>query len=126
MNFLGSLGIDLNLLIAQVVNFSILLWILTKFLYKPIIKRIEKDEAELKDAQEQSKILAQEKLSFSEQKKSEISQAKKRAKEIISEAEKIATQIKDRASKTAQEEKKAVIKQIKNQLAIIKKDEEKE
>ncbi|HDH31328.1 MAG TPA: hypothetical protein ENH26_00980, partial [Candidatus Wolfebacteria bacterium] len=72
MEFLGNLGIDIKLLIAQIINFGLLLWLLTKFLYKPIIKRIEKDETELKQAQIQKKELEQQKNTFVEQKKKEL------------------------------------------------------
>jgi F-type H+-transporting ATPase subunit b len=96
MEFLGNLGIDVKLLVAQIINFGLLLWLLTKFLYRPIIKRIEKDETELKQAQIQNKELGQQKNAFAEQKKKEIAEAKKQAREIIKEAENIAKEIKKR------------------------------
>jgi len=43
MELLGKLGVDPRLLLAQIVNFGLLLLILNKFLYKPLIKKIEKD-----------------------------------------------------------------------------------
>lgn len=116
MEFLGKLGIDWKLLIAQMINFGLLLWLLTKFLYKPIIKRIEKDEAELGSAQRRKKELDQEKIIFVQQKKKDIAEAKKRSREIIKEAEEIAKEIKKRAQQEAQQEKEAVIKQIRSRL----------
>ena len=63
MELLHSLGIDWKLLIAQLVNFVILLAVLYKFLYKPMLKlmqertiRIEKG---LQDANEAEKKLTQ-------------------------------------------------------------------
>ena len=50
MEILGKLGIDIKLLIAQIINFGLLLWLLKKFLYAPIVRRIEKDERELNEA----------------------------------------------------------------------------
>ena len=119
MEFLGNLGIDTKLLIAQMINFGLLLWLLTKFLYKPIIKRIEKDEKELKQAQIQYKKLEQERDDFTEQKKKEMIEVKKRARKIIEEAESIAKEIKKRAIQDTKEEKQAVIKQIKSRLSDI-------
>lgn len=116
MEFLGNLGIDVKLLIAQIINFGLLLLLLAKFLYKPIIKRIEKDETELEQAKIQSKKLEQQKNSFEEQKNKEMAQAKKQAQAIIKEAENIAKEIKKRARDDAEEEKQAVIKQIKSRL----------
>lgn len=123
MEFLGSLGIDVKLLLAQVVNFAILLWFLTKFLYKPIIKRIEQDEADLNEAQTEAKELQKQQELFKKEKAKEVVQAKKRSRKIIKEAEEIANQIKNKAKEESDKEKKAVIKQIKSRLAELKHEE---
>lgn len=56
MNFLSDFGVNPILLVAQVVNFLILLFILKKFLYGPILKvlavRRQKIEESLKNAEE--------------------------------------------------------------------------
>lgn len=119
MELLGNLGIDIKLLIAQMINFGLLLWLLTKFLYKPIVKRIEKDENELKQAQIQNKELEQQKNAFTERKNKEILETKERAREIIKEAEDMAKEIKKRTMQDAEEEKQAIIKQIKSRLSDI-------
>lgn len=58
-----SLGIDLKLIIAQLVNFGILLFLLNRFLYKPVVSMLEGREEKinqgLKDAEEASKKLAE-------------------------------------------------------------------
>jgi F-type H+-transporting ATPase subunit b len=123
MEFLGNLGIDIKLLIAQMINFGVLLWLLSKFLYKPVIKRIEKDEKELSSAIEEKKKIDDEKEALEMQKKKEITKSKKRAKEIIKEAEIIAGSIEKNAREESAAEKQAVIKQIRSRLNEIKNDE---
>lgn len=122
MEFLGNLGINMKLLVAQMINFGLLLWLLTKFLYKPIIKKIEKDEAELEQAKIQNKKLGEQKTVFEEQQKKEITEAKGRAQEIIKEAENIAQKIKDQAREEEDKEKQAVMKQIKSRLSELEND----
>ncbi len=55
MEVLAKLGIDWKLLIAQAVNFLVLLWVLRRYAYKPILKALEtrtkKIEQGLKDAE---------------------------------------------------------------------------
>ena len=55
MELLSNLGINGKLLLAQIVNFFILLYILKRFAYKPILKvlddRKEKIEKGLRDAE---------------------------------------------------------------------------
>jgi len=123
MEFLGNLGIDIKLLIAQIINFGLLLWLLTKFLYRPIIRRIEKDEQELKQAQIQNSKLEQQKNNFAEYKKTETAGIKKQAREIIKEANDMAEEIEKRIRQSAGEEKQAVIKQIKSRLLEIENEE---
>ncbi len=48
MDLLTNLGIDWRLFIAQVINFIILLVLLQRFLYKPLIGMLDKREARLK------------------------------------------------------------------------------
>ncbi len=53
------LGIDLKLIIAQIVNFALLFWLLSKFLYKPVTGLLEdrrvKIDKGLKDAEKAGK-----------------------------------------------------------------------
>ncbi len=122
MNFLGNLGIDVKLLIAQMVNFGLLLWLLSKFLYKPIVKKIEEDETELREAQIQKAELEREKKIFLEQKEKEEAEIKKRAREIIAEAELIAEKIRDEARQKAERRAMAIIEQSRNNLETLKPD----
>lgn len=116
MQFLGKLGIDIKLLIAQMINFGLLLWLLAKFVYKPIINRIEKEEQELERAQEQSEALEKEKESFAKEKKTEIDAAKKQVREIIKEAKIIAKAIKEESRSKTDKEIGGLIAQAKVKL----------
>jgi len=120
MEFLGNLGIDIKLLIAQIVNFGVLLWLLSKFLYKPIVRRIEKDKIELSLAIEEKEKIEAEKEALAQYKKKETTKSKKRAREIIIEAEAIAESIEKKAHEESAREKQAVIKQIRSRLSEIK------
>mgnify|MGYP001588456271 CR=1 FL=1 len=42
MELISKLGIDWKLLVAQIVNFFILLFVLYKFAYKPVLEMLEK------------------------------------------------------------------------------------
>ncbi len=83
---ISKLGIDWKLLIAQIVNFLVLLFILYKFAYGPILamleKRQKKIEKGLADADEAHKKLAE-----SEEKQKEIlKKARGEAKVIVEKA----------------------------------------
>lgn len=87
MEIFAKLGVDWKLLLAQVVNFAILFWILRRFAYRPMLefleKRSERIEKGLKDAE-----AAKHKLSEMEEKEKEVlAAARHEARAILSAAE---------------------------------------
>lgn len=87
MDILAKLGIDWKLLIAQAVNFLILLWVLRRYAYQPMLKALEtrtkKIEQGLKDA-ETSRTKLQ---GVIEEEKTILSAAREEARDILVEAE---------------------------------------
>jgi F-type H+-transporting ATPase subunit b len=120
MEFLGGLGIDVKLLVAQIINFGLLLWLLKKLLYKPIIERIERDEKELEEARKERQRLEREKTAFLEQKKKELRQVRTTAEQIINEAQEMAKKIEEKAREGAESETRSLIKLVKNRLDLQK------
>lgn len=88
MEFIEKFGIDWKLLIAQAVNFAIVLLVLWKFAYKPILKllhdREQKIDQSLKDADRVEKL----KVEMEEEKSVVLAQAKKEAQVIFQDAQK--------------------------------------
>lgn len=117
MEFLGKLGIDWHVLIAQIINFVILLIILDKYLYKPVLNKIKEEETEVEKLLKDKEKIEKEKEKIKLIQKDEVRKAKKEAQEIIKDAENLAQEIKKKAQKEALEEKEAVIKQLKNRLS---------
>ncbi len=122
MQLLGNLGVDLGLLFAQIVNFLFLLWLLSKFVYNPLIKRIESDEAILAEVKKAQIVLEERKKDFIFNERKHIIRYKNKAKSIINEAEEIAESIKKTAYSETESEKRAVIAQINQRLAEISHD----
>lgn len=96
---LNQFGVQPILLLAQVVNFLVLLWILKRLLYKPILKILEERKQKiaqsLKNAQEIEERLA--KLSEEEQ---------KRILKAVSEGEKVIQQASEHAASIIEDGKK--------------------
>jgi len=113
MEILGKLGIDIHLLIAQIINFVILLFILNKFVYKPILKEIEEKNIEDNKKQKELEEKENQLKSQLEEARNEIIKSKKKANNIIKEAEILAEQIKLRTQEEIETEKRKVFSQIK-------------
>ncbi len=86
MNFLADFGVKPILLLAQTVNFLLLLFILKRFLYKPLLRvletRREKIAASLKTAEEIEQRLQQVSL----EREMSLKKAAKEAEEIVKDA----------------------------------------
>jgi F-type H+-transporting ATPase subunit b len=117
MELLGQLGIDPTLLIAQIINFGLLLWLLSIFLYRPLLKQIEEGEKEFEKSAIDRKMLEQQQSDFEKQKKQEAAEAQQHIRTIIAEAESTADEIRKRTRDEAEKEKQAVIQQIKSRLS---------
>lgn len=116
MGTLGSLGINLPLLAAQAVNFVLLLVVLDYLVYRPLVARIEADEATLQAAVKERARLSEDKDRFRTQQESELAALAKKVNAAIDEANDIASDIKQRAREEAEQERAAVVAQIKNRL----------
>lgn len=82
-----KLGIDPKLLIAQVVNFVLLLIILQKIGYKPILKMLNDRTEKIEKSLKQAKKIEEELKNAEETKLAEIKKGKNEAKTIIREAQ---------------------------------------
>lgn len=129
-----ALGIDLKLLIAQAVNFVILLLVLRKFLYGPIVKmlcdRKEKVEQGIKDAELATKALDEATM----QSKKILGEATQGSNKIVASAKKqieqethkqlaaakdSASEIVNRAKEQAKLEQERIIYNAKKEIADL-------
>lgn len=120
MKLFEALGLNWKILFAQLVNFAILIWVLHKFGYVPLIKFLEdrkkKIEKGIKNAELSKETLAQ----AGEKEKEIILKAKKEAQKIISSGEEIAKKNKEEIIKKAEEDAARIA-----QLAAEKNEQEK-
>lgn len=103
---MDKLGIQLPLLLAQIVNFGILVFILTKFLYKPVQKQLE---------ERRQKIAAG--LALTESLQAKEAQIAQKETEVIKAAKAEGQKIIAAAKKAAQKDKEAVLAGAKEEIA---------
>jgi F-type H+-transporting ATPase subunit b len=112
MGLIYALGIDGRILLAQLFNFAILVFILWRFAYKPVLNILEerrlKVEKSLDDAEAATKRLKQ---------------AEAESKKILSESRKEASKIIEAAQIQAEERQKEVVRQAEADIeALINKE----
>jgi len=85
---MDKLGIEPSLLLAQVVNFLIIVVVLTKLLYKPILTALEKRRKEIEKGIALTEKMQQEDIKLQEKKQRIVDEARSEALTIIDEAKK--------------------------------------
>ncbi|MFW6007346.1 MAG: F0F1 ATP synthase subunit B [Halanaerobiales bacterium] len=127
--------VELNwTLLWQVVNFLVLMGVLIKFLYKPVMEILDEREnaieSEFKQAEDEKKKAEElkkeyeQKLSEARNKAQDIidsaeKRGKKKARDMVKEAEKESEIIKQNKMKEVERAKKEAVDQLKNEVADI-------
>lgn len=99
-----KLGIELPLLITQIINFSILIFILTKFLYKPILRSLNDRKKKIEESLAFSQQIKQEEEKLEEKKREVLRNAKDEARTYIEQAKKDGKKIKEEMEIEAKKE----------------------
>lgn len=113
----GKLGLDWRLLLAQVVNFGILVGVLTWAVYRPLLKvmgeRRAKIERGLADAEAAQRKLQE----FEAWKQEQLAAFRQRADAILTEATRLAEQAKKEAAQRASVQAEKILQQAKTAIA---------
>lgn len=89
---MDALGIDFKLFLGQIINFLILLFILWRFAYRPILKMLNDRREKIAESLENAKKI-EENLAKSEEKTQEaMKQAQIESEKMIENAKKLATE----------------------------------
>lgn len=129
-----KLGINLNFLIAQIVNFLLLLFILQRFLYKPVTNMLEartrrireslaeadrvRQEAAAARAEYERQLEAERRRSFDAAQQA-IQEGQKAREAIIAQAQKDAEDIRRRAREETEREREQMLAQLRTQVADL-------
>lgn len=101
MNIIDTFGIQPILLLAQIVNFLILLFLLNKFLYKPILKTLQNRQHQIAESLKNAEQIELNLQKSEDDRLKKLQKATDEAKEIIQDAKEAANQIIDEAHQKA-------------------------
>lgn len=82
-----ALGINLNFLIAQIVNFFLLMFVLRTFLYRPMLNMLETRREKIRESLSAAEKARAEAANRSRENEEIIAQARRQAQDIIRQAE---------------------------------------
>lgn len=134
MEALHNLGIDFKVFIAQVINFAIILFVLTKFLYRPIINVLENRRQKIAEGLEfaaasEKKLQETEKdyantLETAKQEARKIlddarTDAEKERQKLLTQAEQEAEALKSSAREAMNTERRKMAQEIKSKVGTL-------
>ena len=110
--------VDLNAtLIAQIINFLILVAILTKVAYKPLMQALADRQAKIADSLETAEKEKQAAEKLRQEYLAQLTEARTQAQAIVDKAAKLAEQTKEEMLKEAREESARLLKATQEEIA---------
>lgn len=110
-------GIDWKILAAQIVNFFILLFILKRFAYGPILRMLKKRKEEIERGLKFTKDAEDRLEKIGEEKEAVLKEARGEALNIVSSAENTAKARKDEIAKEAIKKSEVIVLEAKRVIA---------
>ena len=117
MEILTSLGIDPARLVWQAVNFLILLFVLQRFLYKPVLHMLDQRATRIRESMTHAEEIRQERQRVEEEAKHTRDEAWQHAQALLADAQKSADALLAEARVQAKEEADLFATRIRAELA---------
>lgn len=85
--FIGTLGLNWKLFLAQLVNFSVVVFVLWKWAYKPLVKLMDERSAKIEKSLEDARRIEREMKAMEETRAATLLQTKKEAQKILADTQ---------------------------------------
>lgn len=115
---ISALGINLPQLIAQIVNFAILLIVLRLILYKPILKMLDERKKRIAEGLNAAEIARAEAAAAQTNIEAQLDQARKDGQEIVAGAQQIAARIQSEAREQANRDREASMERARTEINL--------
>ena len=116
----GTLGLDLKLLIGQLVNFGIVFFVLWKWVFTPLSKKLEERRETIDKSLKQAEEIEAKHKQAEEHRLAQIEKARLEASEIVTKAQKAAVETKDQIMAEAKASAEKVVSNAKTEIEAEK------
>jgi F-type H+-transporting ATPase subunit b len=113
-----ALGINLPMIIAQIVNFTILLVVLRMVLYKPVLKMLDERKQKIAEGLNAAEIARAEAASAQANIQAQLDTARKEGQEIVAGAQGIAARIQADAREQTAKDREAALERARNEIQL--------
>jgi len=113
---LEGLGINVQLLVAQIINFLILLGLLYLFAYKPILRMFDERANRIKESMDLTESVKEQAANAEEDTKKQMEKASREGQEVIARAIKSGEEIRQKAEQDAKPEAEALVTRARQEI----------
>jgi len=113
---LEGLGINLNGLIAQIVNFSLLFILLYMVAYKRILRMLDERSGRVRQSMEQAVEIERRLAQAQQDYERQLEQARKEGQAIIAQASQAADRLREETARQAKEEAQKLVEKAKSEI----------
>jgi F-type H+-transporting ATPase subunit b len=114
--FFDAFQVDVWKLAFQVINFLILLFLLNRFLFKPVLARLDERSAKISKGLEDAETAARDRELARAEREAAVSEARKEASDMIANANKIATDTRNEILSEARAEAEKVTARARDEI----------
>lgn len=115
---MGELGINPQLLVAQLVAFVLLFLLMRKFAYKRIVGMLDQRANKIKESIEQAELVKQQNLQAEERMKAQLEEARRDGQKILAQAEQVGERMKEEAKSAARKEAEAIVARAQSEIRM--------
>ena len=110
MGLLEDLGVDGPKLIAQLINFAIVLFVLWRFAYKPVLEMLENRRQKIAESMDNAEKIKTELAETQAERDKVLAEANQKAQEMIADAKEAAQQVGEAEGQKAVKQAEEIIR----------------
>lgn len=113
-----DLGINIPVLIAQLINFTILLLVLRAVLYRPILRMLDERRSRIEESLSAAERMKRQAAEADRQVQEQIEQARREGQALVAQAQEIAARIQAEAREQARADAEALLARARNEIQL--------
>jgi len=115
---IGALGINFPGLVAQIINFGILLLILRLVAYKPIMRMLDERAGRVRESLETAERIKEREADTARQAEERLQEARREGQTLIAQAQQISARIQEEARQQAHKEGETLLERARNEIQL--------
>jgi F-type H+-transporting ATPase subunit b len=111
-----DIGINLPVLIAQVINFTVLLIILRMIVYKPVLKMLDERRERIREGLTAAERGQEQAVEAHREAAAQIETARREGQQIVAQAQQVAQRLQEEARQQAQVQQEAILERARSEI----------